>query len=503
MHRTVLLIVGIVSFLHAFSQQAENITVKIINARKQPLISANVELLKMDSSLVKIAVSDSNGVVSFNHLTGKAYLLHTTLVGYGRSFINVSNFNKSYSVTLQPSDHELSAITITAKKPFIELRPDMTVVNLEAGIANIGTTALEALEKLPGITVDKDGNISLKGRSGITVMLDGKPTYLSGAELSVLLSGMSSSQISQVELMDSPPAKYDAAGNAGIINIKTKKNTQNGFNGTIATAYSQGYYPKVNNNISLNYQHGKWNLFANYSFNINNYFTRIYALRTYFENDGTTTKSLLEQPSFLKGRLTSHTLKTGADYNVSANTSLGITVTGLNFERAGSSNNPALWMKPNRVIDSLVNTLSTNQTSWENLGSALHFRHNFSSKRELTADFDIIGYRFFNDQYFENTSIIPGNYSEASKADIPSNINIVSAKADYSEEIKNVKFDAGWKMSKIKTDNQAAYYKREGGQWKDDYGKSNHFIYEENIHALYASANTKFNKLSLTRWAPV
>ncbi|RYZ31170.1 MAG: hypothetical protein EOO10_00040 [Chitinophagaceae bacterium] len=497
MHRTVLFIIGIVSFLHALSQPPENIAVKIVNGNSQPLMGANVEVLKMDSSLVKIAVTDSNGVVIFHQLRDSIYLVRTSLIGYNSLFSKISTVSKFHSITLVESDNSLAGITVTTRKQFIELRPDMTVINLDAGISNVGSTALEALEKLPGVTVDKDGNISLKGRSGVTVMMDGKPTYLSGAELSSLLGGMNASQISQVELMDSPPAKYDAAGNAGIINIKTKKNTQQGFNGSVTAAYTQGYYPKTSNNLSLNYQSGKWNIFANYTFGVNNYFTRIYALRTYFKNDGVTVQSLLEQPSFLKGTLTSHNIKTGVDYNISPNTSVGITLTGLNFDRDGSSNNPALWMKPNRMVDSLVKTTTSNQTNWDNLGTAFHFRHNFTPKREFSADFDVIGYRLATNQFFENTSIIPGNYTEASKANIPSEINILSTKADYSEQMKNVQFDAGWKMSKIKTDNLAAYYKREAGVWKDDLGKSNHFLYEENINAVYSSAQTKLDRFSI------
>lgn len=497
MHRTVLFIVGLVSFLHALSQAPENIAVKIVNPQSQPLMGANVALLKADSSLVKIAVSDSAGLVLFNHLRDSTYFVRTSLVGYTLSYFKLSTFNKFHSITLQEDDNSLAAVTITARKQFIELHPDMTVINLDAGIANVGTTALEALEKLPGVTVDKDGNISLKGRSGVTVMMDGKPTYLSGAELSNLLSGMNASQISQVELMDTPPAKYDAAGNAGIINIKTKKNTQRGFNGSVTTSYTQGYYPKTSNNISLNYQTGKWNFFTNYNFSVNNYFTRIYALRTYFKNDGVTVESLLEQPSFLKGKQASHNLKAGADYNFSANTSLGIALTGMDFDREGNSNNPAMWMKPNRMVDSLIKTVNTTQTNWENLGWGFHFRHNFTPKRELTADLDMISYRIASNQFFENTSIIPGNYSEASKANIPSEIDILSAKADYSEQLKNVQIDAGWKVSKIKTNNLAAYYKKEAGVWKDDLGKSNHFIYEENINAVYGSAQTKFDRFSI------
>lgn len=498
MHRIVLILIGVVNCISALSQSNESIVIKLVNLRHQPLMNANVELLKQDSSLIKIAVSDSAGLVIFRNLPYKNYLIRTSLVGYVSTISAITSSGREHLITMQQMDKTLTSITITTRKPFIELRPDMTVINLEAGIANVGTTALEALEKLPGVTIDKDGNISLKGRSGVMVMLDGKPTYLSGAELSTLLSGMSASQIAQVELMDNPPAKYDAAGNAGIINIKTKKNNQRGFNGAITTAYAQGYYPKNNNNFSVNYRWGKWNVFANYNFNLNYYFTRIYALRTYFKADGVTIASLLEQPSFLKGSGTTHSLKTGIDYTISPNTSVGITIMGLDLSRHGSSNNPAQWMKPNRQVDSLVNTISTNNTRWDNLGAAFHFRHNFSSAREISADFDAIGYRIRSDQFFENNSVIPGNYSEASLADIPTDIRILSAKADYIEKLKTVQLEGGWKTSNIKTDNEAAYYYRDAGRWKDDLGRSNHFIYEEDIHAVYGSAKTKLNQWSLT-----
>jgi hypothetical protein len=491
------MIIGLVSFFSALSQSNDSLTIKILNRQNQPLPSANVELLKPDSSLVKLAVSDSNGSVTFTNLLSLNYLIRTSLIGYGTSVAAIATAKTKYSIILQVSDKTLSTITISARRPFIELRPDMTVINMEAGIANVGTTALEALEKLPGVTVDKDGKISLKGRSGVLVLLDGKPTYLSGEALSTLLTGMNASQILQVELMDNPPAKYDAAGNAGIINIKTKKNTQFGFHGTLNTNYAQGYYPKINNNISLNYQGGPWNVFANYNFNVNNYFTRIYALRTYFKYDGVTAASLLEQPSFLKGKAITHSLKTGVDYSFNPNTSLGITLTGLNLDRTGNSNNPARWMKPNGQLDSLMNTISTNGTNWDNLGGAFHFKHNFSPNREISADVDVFGYQINGDQYFENTSILPSNYKEASLAEIPTKISILSAKADYAEQIKGVRIEGGWKTSKIKTDNLAAYYYRGAFGWRDDLGKSNHFLYDENIHAIYGSAQTKLDKWSL------
>ena len=113
----------------------------------------------------------------------------------------------------------------------IERKIDRTVINVDAAISNEGSTALEVLEKSPGVTVDKDGNISLKGKQGVMIMLDGKPSYLTGPELANLLRSMPSNNLDQIEIMTNPSAKYDAAGNSGIINIKTKKNKQKGFNG--------------------------------------------------------------------------------------------------------------------------------------------------------------------------------------------------------------------------------------------------------------------------------
>ena len=165
----------------------------------------------------------------------------------------------------------------------------------------LGTTAMEVLEKSPGVTVDKDGNISLKGRSGVMIMIDNKPSYVSGTDLVNLLTSMSSTQIDVIELMTNPSSQYDAAGNAGIINIKTKKNKQRGFNGTANVAYGQGRYYKNNNGLQLNYRNGNWNFFLNYSLNLNKYCTDMYALRTYYKADRKTIDPLLEQPSFLTG----------------------------------------------------------------------------------------------------------------------------------------------------------------------------------------------------------
>ncbi|MGN6164259.1 MAG: outer membrane beta-barrel protein [Flavisolibacter sp.] len=487
--------------LSVFFAQAQTAVLKVVNAQGEPLPNSTVELLSKDSSLLKAQMTADDGTVSF-HLTRGSYFWRISRVGYTTHFTPFVSMPDNTTlhipdIVLQTSGSQLSNITVSAKKPFIELKSGKTIVNVESSITAVGATAMEVLEKLPGITVDKDGNIALKGKSGVTVMVDGKQTYLDASQLSTLLNGMSASQIGQVEIIDQPSARYDAAGNAGIINIKTKKNQQKGFNGSISTTYGQGRYPKNNNNLQLNYRTGQWNFFLTYSANFNRSFTRIDALRTYFEPDEKTVISFLEQPSFLNGKGYTHTLRTGVDHTLSNNTNIGLALTGLSLGRKSNGDNTALWMNANRETDSLLQTKSNNNNNWKNGGVNVNFKHAFTANRQLTADVDWLGYRIRGDQFFENTALLPITYTEASRANLPSGIHILSAKADYAEQLDKIKLEGGWKTSHITTDNLAAYENRNGNEWQPDFGRTNHFLYTENIHALYASAETKMKRWTL------
>jgi hypothetical protein len=147
--------------------------------------------------------------------------------------------------------------------------------------------------------------------------------------------------------------------------------------------------------------------------------------------------SFLDQPSFMKGDGQTHNLRTGIDYSINAKTSFGLTLSGVTLKRKTTGNNTAKWMSANGTVDSLITTRTDNNTAWDNAGAALSFKHKFTSTKELTADVDIIGYRIRSDQYFENNSVLPGNYSEAFNADIPTDIRIMTARADYAEETKS------------------------------------------------------------------
>ncbi|HRI25945.1 MAG TPA: TonB-dependent receptor, partial [Ferruginibacter sp.] len=232
----------------SYAQSGGKVSGSIKDGGNQKVIdAASVSLLHAkDSSLVKTAVADKNGLFSFENLKDGNYLVMAASVGHSKVYSKPFNLSATQpQVTLEvmqlvPLSKNLQEVSVSSKKPLIERKLDRTIVNVEASITNAGNTALEVLEKSPGVTVDKDGNISLKGKSGVVIYIDGRPSYLSGQDLANMLRNMTASQLEQIEIMTNPPAKYDAAGNAGVINIKTKKNKQFGYNGSITSGYTQG-----------------------------------------------------------------------------------------------------------------------------------------------------------------------------------------------------------------------------------------------------------------------
>ena len=230
----------------SFYMQAQTgkISGMIKSGSEKALPAATISLLKAkDSSMAKVSVAGKDGKYEFENIPYGRYLISATATEHGRRLSPIFELSESsplvslQTIELTPQVKSLNAVTVTAKRPLIEQKIDRTVVNVEASITNAGSNALEVLEKSPGISVDKDGNISLKGKDGVIVLVDGRQTYLSGTDLANYLRNLNANQMDQVEIMTNPPARYDAAGNSGIINIKTKKNRQLGYNGSISLGY--------------------------------------------------------------------------------------------------------------------------------------------------------------------------------------------------------------------------------------------------------------------------
>ncbi|MHA4845474.1 outer membrane beta-barrel protein [Flavitalea antarctica] len=474
------------------------LSITVTTADNKNLEGASVELHRSgDSVLVKTDLTDKDGKVVFRGIAPDKYFVAISAVGFLTYYSETTGvFNKEVTmkpVTLRQATTILAEVTITGKKPFIQLMPDKTIVNVEAGISNSGATILEVLEKSPGITIDKDGNISLKGKQNVLILIDGKPTYLPASEIAQLLAGMNASQVEQLEIMDNPPAKYDASGNAGVINLRTKKLKQRGFNGNLSTSYGQGHYYKNTNSLSLNYRHDKFNIFFTYSSGFNKGFTDLYALRTYYETNTDKPVAVLNQDNWLTSRLQNHTMRMGADYYLNKSTTIGFAVNGIRMNRNSTGDAQSSWLNPGGLIDSLVITKSSGSNVFRNAAGNLNFRHEFAKGKELTADLDYLDYTIQGNQYFDNVVSKPTEYTESIKGNLPSTINIFSAKADYHQQVGNtVTLDAGYKSSFVNTDNLAQYYILDSIGWIPDYEKTSHFLYRERIHALYVSSEKKF-----------
>ena len=474
-----------------------------LSSSQKAVESATIELLRTkDSSVAKLSVSDKSGKFEMENIKAGSYLLSVQAIGHARYYsvsfdISSAHPVQSFSkIELQTASKELGTVTVVSRKPLIEQKIDRTIVNVEASVTNVGSTALDVLEKSPGITVDKDGNISLKGKSGVQIFVDGRPTYLSGQDLTNMLRNMQSTQMDQLEIMTNPPAKYDASGNAGIINIKTKKNKQVGFNAVLSSAFTQGRYPKNNNSLVLNYRNGKVNTFLTYSTNYNKGFTDIYALRKYYTNSGTLSATL-DQPTIFVFSSLGHTVKTGIDFYASAKTTLGMAFTGTWVNRETMGDASAHWINNSGGTDSTIRTNSNSTNHFNNAGINFNGKQVISKKQEIGFDVDFLNYHINNQQNFNSFLLGSSGHSEGSRGSLPSAIRIFSAKTDHRIEMGNyAKLESGYKMSSIRTDNIAAYDYFDQAQWKEDLGKSNHFLYNETIHALYSSIEYKKAKLS-------
>lgn len=501
-----LILLSVLSTFSADAQTSGKITGDIRDESNKLLASVTVSLLKAaDSALVKVGVSDKEGSYEFVNIHDGNYLITVSSIGFVKQTslpFNITR-DKTFNVpsfTLMRSATAMAGITVQTKRPLIENKIDKMVVNVDASPTNAGATAMEVLEKSPGITVDRDGNISLKGKQGIIVLMDGKQTYLSGQDLANLLRNMPASQLDQIEIMTQPSAKFDAAGNSGIINLKTKKNTQMGFNGSVSLAYVQGRYPKSPNSFNFNYRKGKINLFTNLSYSYWSGFNDQNLLRRFRKNGAI--ESVFDQKADQKNSSNNYNGRFGLDYSIDKNTTVGFLINSIYNPSTWGNNGRANMLNGSGGLDSFNIAQTVNKGKWQNLGGAVNFRKLLdTSGRELTADADMIRYNTNSKQtadnfnYYSNGNLIRDPF--LLRGNLPAVITIYSGKVDYTHPLnKDEKLEAGLKSSFVSTDNNAQYtsYVHNESKWVTDNSRSNHFIYKENINAAYVNYSRQMKK---------
>ena len=456
-----------------------------------------------DSSLIKTVLTEKGGGYRFEHVSNGSYFVQTSISGfkkYSSSAFSVDNKDVQVAtIVLVAESKILSGVNVTGKKPMFEMKADKLVVNVEASATNAGSSALEVLEKSPGITVDKDGNISLKGKPGVVVYLDGKPSYLSGSDLANMLKGMNSSQLDQIEIMTTPPAKYDAAGNAGVINIKTKKLKAKGFNGNVNLGYGQGIYHQNNETVSLNYKNDKINLYGSLNNNYKSDFQDFYDDRDVY-GPNQVLQSNFKEFAYIPFTQSSNSIKLGIDYDFSKRTSASIGFAGR------YSNLSFLTDVQNTIYDGKNNFLMTNQGNnytYPKLATntySANIRHQFDSVgTEINVDgsyvrfTDLPSEKFFSQ--FWDVHNQPLSKRDSVYATLPNGYDIYALKADFTKSLsKKVRLESGFKFSEVKSDNDSKFDSIVNGDRKPDLNRSNHFKYDEAIYAGYINLNFPLSK---------
>lgn len=422
------------------------------------------------------------------------------MVGFNKSYsptITVANTDQSVSdLLLKPASTELSEVKVVATKPLIEQKIDKTVLNVENSILAAGNSALEILTKAPGVTVDKDDNISLRGKQGVLVMIDGKPTYLSQAELANLLRATEGNAIQSIEIITNPSAKYDAAGNSGIINIKLKKNKANGTNGSITAGAGYGSYYKSNAGLTLNHRQVKINVFGSYNYGNNKYFNDLWIKRS----TGTETPTFFDQVNNSRSVFKNNNFKGGVDYFINDKHTLGVMVSGYsNGNNEFNFNNTRLGSRPHEVDSSLL-VLGHNDNSYRSIAYNLNYKATLDTLgKEFTADFDYSKFSsrqdFNYDNYFYQANGTPSKPAAFFQNHAPTTLHIKSGKIDYVHPFnKTMKMETGVKSSWVTTDNNFQFDVKQQNDWVTDPVRSNNFVYDENINAAYVNLSKEFKK---------
>ena len=506
-----LLLIALITFSIKGTAQAKNgkITGNVIDGSQKTIESATITLLRAkDSSVAKIAIADKAGKFEFENIAEGKYLVSISAVGHqpGYSeFVEVTAAAPNATVKtieLVPLAKSVGGVVVTAKKPPVEVKAGKTVVNVDASPTNAGLNVMEILEKSPGVSVDDDGNISIRGKSGVLILIDGKTTYLSGTQLTAFLKSIQSGSLNQIEIMTTPPAKYDAAGNAGIINIITKKGTIKGMNGSIDMNYAQGLYPKYNGGANFNYRNNKVNLFGSYNGGVWEGWG-ILKINRKFSKDGNFTGTS-DQQTERHNKSTWQNAKIGLDYTFSKKDIAGIVVRGninpwKNWQQSTSN-----LRDVNGNINTILLSDAYNANQSKNISTNFNYKHSFDSTgKELTADLDY-GYYQSTGKNLLNTEVYNEVYTKQGntvtlRGDFPSVIRIYTGKADYVHPFsKNLKLETGWKSSFVNTDNDVLYVRDTSTGWFADKQRTNHFIYKENVNAVYATLSATLKKWELS-----
>jgi hypothetical protein len=449
-----------------------------------------------DSVVIAQAWSEQNGAWSVSMPSAGAYLIEVELLGYQTFWTEVKGIETApLAIHLQAETKVLTGVTITANTALITKKADRTIVNIDAMLGVEGQSAVEVLERSPGVLVETDGTIKLKGRAGVQIFIDEKPTYLSGDELTNYLRSLPAGTLKSIEIIPNPPAKYEAAGNAGIINIITKKERSLGYTGNVQLAGYQGRYTRSNTNGSLNFNSKRFGVFTNFGYRTVTGFHDLTIYRYYKNPDGTAASSFV-QNSYLKWAFGTPSGRISFDYYLTPRTTMGATIRGVyNPQEHITTSQSRIGTGQTDILTNTVQAENRSKRNFTNGTYHLNFRHQFPREGwSLNADADMATYHTTNDLttsnlvYLADGSTLLSNDGLLGK--VPSDLKIYAFKSDFSRPLQaGTKLDMGIKSAFTRTDNLADYLTRTPDTTFRNNDLTNQFLYDEWINAAYLNVS--------------
>jgi outer membrane receptor protein involved in Fe transport len=472
----------------------------------QPLPFASVLITKKNTTAPgKGMQTDVNGKFNLTGLSDGTYLLRASYVGYlsvTKDTLVISAAKRNIqvgSIKLKEAKGVLKEVNVAAQRSQIKLGIDKKSFNVAESLVSQGGSATDLLANVPSVQVDVDGNLSLRGSTNVRVLINGKPSTLTGSNLTDILQSIPASSIETIEVITNPSSKYDAEGQSGIINIVMKKNAQLGFTGSASgTVGTQNTY---NGTLSLAYQTKKINIFGNYSYRKAD---RI--------GDGSINKTIdtprltqyTNQVSNQKFDFSGHNIRTGIDFFLDPKNTLSFS-DNINIRDRDLTQTGLTTITQNGTLFQTQNQNNTNDGSGTNIDLSLDFDHKFTKKQEeLTAN---IGYSRDKNNATANLNTATTNYTTASLPPSISNSitdglqHNINIQADYTLPLKDGRFEAGFRSTFNKSDNNYIVDTLNSAFTPPIYQYSpilsDDFIYKQNINAVYSNFQHQFGSFGI------
>lgn len=482
---------------YGFSQADYKVSGEVKDTNQKGIAFVNVLLVKaQDSSLVKGTISNDDGTFTIKGIPIGSYRIVSSFVGYQTKYSEPFLLNQNFkinTITLREGE-QLDEVVVEAKKPLYQQKTDRMVINVENSIVSSGSTALEVLERSPGVIINRQSNnISISGKDGVVLMINGKMSYMPASAVVQMLQGMSSDNIESIELITSPPANFDAEGNAGYINIVLKKRTDLGLNGSFTLSGGYGNGTITNNNLNFNYRKDKINIFGSYGFTLDERKNTFETSREYMEN-GNSLGTFTETNRDPRDR--THTIRLGMDVNTSENTIMGVLINAFDNKWTMDSYNYR-YDTENGTPTSYLDIFNFELHTKKHIGLNYNLKHNFNKDSYLSFNADYLYFKFNNPTSYENTyydnnrNFLQTEYLRAGKI---TPLDTWVGKLDYSNKLSDkLKIETGVKLTKSKFENYVNVDNLENGVWVEDPSLTNDSFLDENIYAIYGSADYSIN----------